>query len=93
MITLDQLRPGEAGEIVRVEGCDGISCRLRELGFVPGEAVRFLCAAPLGDPLNCVIQGSRIALRGREAKRVFLSPAVPEAAGMVAATGSSNARL
>lgn len=72
MITLDQLRPGQSGEIVRVDGCDGISCRLREMGFVPGESVRFLCTAPLGDPLNCVIQGSRVALRGREARRISL---------------------
>lgn len=72
MITLDQLRPGQEGEILRVQGCDGIACRLREMGFVPGEAVKFLSAAPLGDPLNCIIQGSRIALRGSEAKRVCL---------------------
>lgn len=70
MVTLDQLRPGQSGEIVRVEGCDGIACRLREMGFVPGERVRFLNPAPLGDPVSCVIQGSRVALRGREARRI-----------------------
>ena len=72
MMTLDQLRPGQHGEIMRVQGCDGIACRLREMGFVPGEAVRFLCTAPLGDPLHCIIQGSRIALRSSEAQRVCL---------------------
>jgi ferrous iron transport protein A len=80
MITLDQLRPGQQGEIARVEGCDGIACRLREMGFVPGEAVRFVRAAPLGDPLHCIIQGSRIALRGSEAKRVCLVVPQPSAA-------------
>ena len=79
MITLDQLRPGQEGEILRVQGCDGIACRLREMGFVPGEAVRFLSAAPLGDPLNCIIQGSRIALRGSEAQRVCLLATQPVA--------------
>lgn len=77
MITLDQLRPGQEGEILRVQGCDGIACRLREMGFVPGEAVKFLSAAPLGDPLNCIIQGSRIALRGSEAQRVCLLATQP----------------
>lgn len=80
MTTLDQLRPGESGEIARVQGCDGISCRLREMGFVPGEVVRFLNAAPLGDPLNCIIQGSRVALRGREARRISLTSPVSVAA-------------
>lgn len=74
LTTLDQLRPGQEGQIARIEGCDGISCRLREMGFVPGEAVRYLSMAPLGDPLSCLIQGSRIALRGTEARRVHLAP-------------------
>ncbi len=72
MLTLNQLRPGQVGEIARIQGSDGIACRLREMGFVPGEEVRFVNAAPLGDPLHCVIQGSRIALRGSEAQRVCL---------------------
>lgn len=90
MRTLDQLRPGQSGEIARVEGCDGISCRLREMGFVPGEVVRFLCAAPLGDPLNCIIQGSRVALRGREARRISLVSPVSVGATVVVASGKSQ---
>jgi Fe2+ transport system protein FeoA len=74
MTTLDQLRPGETGNIVRIEGADGIASRLREMGFVPGQPVRFLRAAPLGDPLKCTIQGARIALRSGEARRVCLEP-------------------
>jgi len=87
MITLDQLRPGQEGEILRVQGCDGIACRLREMGFVPGEAVKFLSAAPLGDPLNCIVQGSRIALRGSEAQRVCLlaSQPTPQPTGKLSA--------
>ncbi len=85
--TLDQLRPGQSGQIARVEGCDGISCRLREMGFVPGEVVRFLTAAPLGDPLNCIIQGSRVALRGREARRISLVSPVPVDSSVAIASG------
>ena len=91
MTTLDQLRPGQSGEIVRVEGCDGISCRLREMGFIPGESVRFLCAAPLGDPLNCIIQGSRVALRGREARRISLLG--PVSAEVMASVESRNLQI
>lgn len=82
MKTLDQLRPGQQGEIKRVQGCDGIACRLREMGFIPGETVRFLSAAPLGDPLNCIIHGCRIALRTSEAMRVSL--VVPQPANSAA---------
>jgi len=74
MFTLNMLVPGQSAEVVSVSGADGISSRLREMGFVPGEAVRLLRLAPLGDPLKCMIHGSRIALRCREAERVVVSP-------------------
>lgn len=57
---------------MRIHGSDAVACRLREMGFVPGERIRFVSAAPLGDPLHCIIQGSRIALRRSEAQRVGL---------------------
>ncbi len=73
MITLDRLVPGQVAQVVQVSGADGISMRLREMGFVPGEMVSFLRSAPLGDPLKCLIQGSRVALRGTEARRVIVA--------------------
>lgn len=72
-LTLDMLSPGQTADVIKVSGVDGIAMRLREMGFVPGEAVRLLRLAPLGDPLKCMIQGSRIAIRNREAKRVIVS--------------------
>ena len=72
--TLDQLRPGQRAEIVRIDGFDGIASRLREMGFVPGQSIEFLRAAPLGDPLKCSVQGSRIAVRMGEARRVCIEP-------------------
>ena len=74
MTTLDQLRPGQRAEIIRIEGFDGIASRLREMGFVPGQSIEFLRAAPLGGPLKCSVQGSRIAVRTGEARRVCIEP-------------------
>lgn len=73
MATLDQLRPGQHGRIVTVEGSDSISSRLREMGMVPGQVVQLLRIAPLGDPLKCLVQGCRIALRSGEARRVMVT--------------------
>lgn len=70
--TLDQLRPGQCGKIVRIDGVDGIASRLREMGFVPGQTVQYLRTAPLGDPVKCSVQGSRIAVRCGEARRVLI---------------------
>jgi Fe2+ transport system protein FeoA len=72
--TLDQLRPGQQANIVRISGVDGIASRLREMGFVPGELVKFVRPAPLGDPLKCFVHGSRIAVRCGEARRVYVKP-------------------
>ncbi len=81
MTSLDSLQRGQSGEIVRIAGSDSIACRLREMGFVPGERVRVLSVAPLGDPLACEIQGSHVALRRLEANRITVavsdSPASP----------------
>ena len=50
---------------------DPVAQRLRELGFVPGEAVRIVATAPLGgDPLAVRIGFTRFALRRTEADRV-----------------------
>ena len=70
--TLDQLRPGQTADIIRIDGADGIASRLREMGFVPGERVEYLRRAPLGDPVKCSIHGSRIAVRSGEARRVLV---------------------
>jgi ferrous iron transport protein A len=50
---------------------DAIARRLRELGFVAGEAVEVMAAGPLGaEPLLVQIGFTRFALRRAEADRV-----------------------
>lgn len=50
---------------------DAIARRLRDLGFVDGEAVRVVAVAPMGgDPLLVQIGYTRFALRRAEAARV-----------------------
>lgn len=72
MTTLDQLLPGQRGHVVRIDGSDPIAARLREMGFVPGRAIQFVRSAPWGGPLNCFMEGCRLALRTTEAKRVAI---------------------
>lgn len=74
MTTLNQLKPGQTAQILRIDGYDGIASRLREMGFVPGTRIEFLRAAPLGGPLKCSVQGTRVAVRVGEAKRVEIEP-------------------
>lgn len=72
MRTLDSLRRGERTQIVEITGDDAIAARLMEMGLVEGEAIEHLGAAPLGDPLEFLVRGYRLSLRGTEARRVVV---------------------
>lgn len=48
--------------------------RLRELGLVPGTKVRMVRKAPLGDPMEISLRGSRLAMRLREAIQIEVLP-------------------
>ncbi|CAG2148181.1 FeoA domain protein [compost metagenome] len=50
---------------------DPIARRLRDLGFVPGEAVQIIAFGPFGkDPLVAQVGFTRFALRRAEAARI-----------------------
>lgn len=71
-VGLDQIKPGERATIVRLEldAIDGVERRLMALGFMPGTAVEVRCRAPLGDPTEYALRGTRVSLRKREAAHV-----------------------
>ncbi len=76
---LSDFKPGEAltilGLLAGTE--DGASPeimrRLSALGFVPGTKVEILRRAPLGDPVEYSLRGTRISLRRSEAMYVQVS--------------------
>ena len=70
MNKLSELRAGEQGRVLRVEGSDDISQRLLEMGLTPGTQVTLLGVAPLGDPLELELRGYRLSVRRAEAARV-----------------------
>lgn len=75
MPTLDQLRPGQGGRILAVEGADGLVQRLMEMGLLEGEWVEVVGIAPLGDPIDVRLGDYRLSLRLSEARRVQLEAA------------------
>ncbi len=76
---LSELARGRAATIRSVDdvgSADPIALRLRELGFVGGEAVRVLAQGPFGgDPLLVKIGFTQFALRRAEAERVHVEAA------------------
>jgi Fe2+ transport system protein FeoA len=75
MKTLADLLPLQEGQNTSMTGIDSIAQRLSEMGFTPGQAVRVIRFAPLGDPMQVRLRGFNVALRRNEARRILLTPA------------------
>ena len=72
--TLSQLSIGDIA-IIRAmpQGVESMT-RLRELGLVPGTKIRLVRRAPMGDPIEVAVRGSRFAMRRSEAQRIEVQP-------------------
>jgi ferrous iron transport protein A len=68
--TLCDLRPGERGQVLEIEGADTVAARLLEMGILPGEVIQMVGQAPMGEPTEFSVYGYRISLRHLESARV-----------------------
>jgi ferrous iron transport protein A len=75
-MTLHLTQPGGTARIRRLSGSPELRERLAELGLTPGQEVRMLRRAPLGDPLEVLVRGYRLAVRRDEAEAVEVEPGV-----------------
>ncbi len=67
---LSELKTGEHGVIVKVNGHGGFRKRIIEMGFVRGNKVKVILNAPLRDPIEYEIIGYKISLRREEASKI-----------------------
>lgn len=67
---LSELKTGEKGVIVRVNGHGSFRKRLIEMGFIQGKAVTVVLNAPLRDPIEYEIIGYKVSLRREEARMI-----------------------
>ncbi|MBP3563198.1 MAG: ferrous iron transport protein B [Bacteroidales bacterium] len=67
---LSELKTGERGVIVKVNGHGGFRKRIIEMGFVKGNKVKVILNAPLRDPIEYEIIGYKISLRREEASKI-----------------------
>ncbi len=68
--TLDTLRPGDCGVVHTLTGSGPLIQRLAEMGMVPGAQCTVVRFAPLGDPMEIVLDGYHLSLRKTEARCV-----------------------
>lgn len=64
------------GRSLRVDGLQGphsFRRRLMELGVLPGATIQKTKVAPLGDPIELAVRGSRLSIRRSEARDVAVT--------------------
>ncbi len=69
-MTLDQLRPGQRGEVRGLRSTGLLRRRLQDLGLTEGREVLCLGRSPLGDPSAYLICGAAIALRRADGREI-----------------------
>ena len=67
---LSELKTGQKGIIVKVQGHGGFRKRIIEMGFVRGKTVEVLLNAPLQDPVKYGLMGYEVSLRRQEAAMI-----------------------
>ncbi len=70
-IPLGELPMGRSATVVRFPSRNG-SRRYVEMGLIPGATVRAIRVAPLGDPVEFAVMGSRISIRRADADAILV---------------------
>ena len=70
--TLKQLANGESAIVERVELTGSTKRRLIEMGITPGTRIFVRKRAPLGDPIEIMLRGYTLTIRGEDAMRIFV---------------------
>ena len=70
--SLDELKSGEKGKIVRVRGKGSVHRRIIDMGVVTGAEVEMQRVAPLGDPIEIKVKGYCLTLRKEEASNIYV---------------------
>lgn len=70
--TLNELKPGSKGKIVRVQADGMLKRRILEMGITTGDEVLVKRVAPLGDPIEISIKDYNLSLRKKEAISILV---------------------
>ncbi len=71
-MTLDDLKTGERGRVIRLLANGPFKKRLLEMGFVAGTEVEVVKYAPLKDPVEFLVKGYHVSLRHEEAAQILV---------------------
>ena len=70
MTTLRELKPGEHGRIIKVGGEGSLRQHFLDMGVIPEAQVSVVKYAPMGDPVELIVQGYKLTLRLDDAEHI-----------------------
>ncbi len=73
MVNLKSLSDGSSGVVEKIELTGATKRRLIEMGITPGIKITVLKRAPLGDPIEILLRGYSLTIRGTDAEQILVS--------------------
>lgn len=70
MVNLKSLADGKSGIVEKIELNGATKRRLIEMGITPGTKITVLKRAPLGDPIEILLRGYSLTIRGTDAEQI-----------------------
>ena len=69
-MTLNEVKPGQAVTIARINGQGPVKRRIMDMGLTKGTEVAVRKVAPLGDPIELTVRGYELSIRREEAAAI-----------------------
>ena len=73
MKNLKEAKIGETVRVVKIHGEGAIKRRIMDMGLTKGVEVYIRKVAPLGDPIEILLRGFSLTIRGTDAKKILVS--------------------
>ena len=71
--TLDKLKIGEFGEVIKIDGFGALRRRIIDMGITPGAIIIMKKVAPFGDPIEINVRGYELSIRKSEAAKIVVN--------------------
>ena len=69
-MTLNEVKPGQAATVARLNGAGPVKRRIMDMGLTKGTEVTVRKVAPLGDPIELTVRGYELSIRKDEAAAI-----------------------
>ena len=78
MATLKDTKIGESVIVERLNGEGALRQHFLDMGVIPGTEISVVKYAPMGDPVELLVQGYKLTLRLADAAKIEVAPAPRE---------------